>query len=159
MFGDHREMLVTQAFLCAGGVSVNRWQSLSLSHKPRAAMQSAAPAAQAPPSSASLGGAGLAGWKTGVGAPQALAAGTKKCRFVSLGQNVLPEALIVLPILPIHRHALVQKSTKNIFSQGRASLCRGKPFQALSPPAAGMWGAFLKLLGNPLGWSVVLPLL
>lgn len=31
LFEDHREMLHTQAFLFAGGTSVNRWQSLSSS--------------------------------------------------------------------------------------------------------------------------------
>ena len=90
LFEDHREMLVTQAFLFAGGTSVNRWQSLSLScgawHHLEPQCRSAALASAAPRSSVLSWRCGEGGWENGqvpLGHQD-----TTNQEFADLGKNV-----------------------------------------------------------------------
>ena len=148
-------MLVTQAFLCAGGVSVPRWQSLSSSKKPRAAMQPwlPQPLPALPPCKVRWG-CGVGTWKTGAGAPQARAAGTKNWGFANLGKNVLPQSLMILPNSSYSQARFSAEINNNGHFLPRSGFfVRQKALpQAPSPLAAGVSGAFLKLLGSLLGW-------
>lgn len=82
----------TQAFLFAGGTSVNRWQSPSLSCRTccrNAEMQPWLLQLQ-PPSRGALGQE--VGERGGASTLQPQAAGTKNWIFADLGKKVLPEA-------------------------------------------------------------------
>lgn len=119
----------------AGGASVNRWQSLSLSHRAKSCN------AECSPGSCSASQLFPARHGEEVGHWGSCPAGTGS-RNQELGVKMSylkPSGSS--PIPPIHRHAFMQKSTM-----------KTSPSQAPSSLGAGVLRAFPKILGSSLGW-------